>query len=67
MVDPRTDASSQAYELAMRELDLQDDEDPIAIFVANQIGEIVSSYFLRDPREISEEALRNLNDVLHGT
>ncbi len=51
----------------MRKLDLQDDKDPIAIFLANKIREIVSSDFPGDPHEISEEALRHLNDVLHGT
>lgn len=48
MTDQNQDACSKAYELAMGKLDLQYDEAPIAVFLANKIQEIVSSYFLRD-------------------
>jgi hypothetical protein len=61
------DACSQAYDMTLRELDVHEDDDPIAIFVASRIREIGSSDDARDAREISEEALNRLHDVLHST
>jgi hypothetical protein len=66
MAGPGKDAFSQAYDLTLRRLDLQDHEDPVAIFIADKIQGIVSAYFLRDPHTISEEAIRLLSDVLQS-
>ena len=56
---------NKAYTFALRSLDLVDRNDPMTDIVAKKIIEVVVTTGSRDPKEISQTALRQLGSRRH--